>query len=158
MSVDPRTLRPSPLRDFIIDPIDDGHVESLRVSIREFGFWGGVVCRRGDGGALEICDGHHRIAAAVAEGLESVDVTIASLDDRGMIVAAARAQALQDGRKERAVHGVVLAACRAAAGSIPPDKRLTWGPVCRLIDDVPGFGRRTVRRTMKTLASSGLIP
>ena len=40
MKVELALLKPDPLRDFSIDPIDQEVVEALKESIRQDGFWG----------------------------------------------------------------------------------------------------------------------
>lgn len=151
-----RELKPNPWRNFAIDPIDDAHVESLRASMREFGYWGGIVARSTPDGSLETCDGHHRVKAAMAEGIEQGDVAIVEMDDDAMIQAMAMAQATQ-GDRSQSQFTVVLAACRIVSRRLPAGKHLTWGPVCKLIGDLPEYDRRTIRRMMKTLAASSLI-
>ena len=45
MHVDLRDLKPNPMRDFAIHPIDHEIIARLRQSIEEDGFWGGIACR-----------------------------------------------------------------------------------------------------------------
>jgi ParB-like chromosome segregation protein Spo0J len=68
------------MRDFTVDPIDREAVEKLRHSIRSHGFWGGVVCRRLPDGRVQTGAGHHRVEAALEEGITDADLAV--FDDR----------------------------------------------------------------------------
>ena len=54
MRVDLRALKPNPMRDFAIDPIDHEIIARLRQSIEEDGFWGGIACRMLPDGTVQI--------------------------------------------------------------------------------------------------------
>jgi hypothetical protein len=47
MKVELALLKPNPLRDFSIDPIDQEVVEAIKESIRQDGFWSGLPTERG---------------------------------------------------------------------------------------------------------------
>jgi hypothetical protein len=79
-------LRPNPWRDFTVDPIDGNHLQQLVTSIRECGFWGGVIVRRNDKGQLEIAHGHHRAMAALEAGVETSDVLLVEVSDEAEMV------------------------------------------------------------------------
>lgn len=98
MQVNLRSLQPNPFRDFDVDPIDKEQVKRLRESIKEDGFWGGVVCREMEDGTKQIAAGHHRIEAALAEGITRADLTVVpekDMDDAAMVRIYARENATQ---------------------------------------------------------------
>ena len=97
MLIELKKLKPNPQRDFTIDPIDEDVVEQLRQSIKEDGFWGGVVCRSDGNDGYEIAAGHHRIAAALKAGLKVGDLYVGDFDDAEMILVYARENATQRG-------------------------------------------------------------
>jgi ParB-like chromosome segregation protein Spo0J len=104
MRVDLRTLKPNPMRDFRIDPMDPDVVEQLRQSIEEDGFWGGVVCRKLPNGQLQIGAGHHHVAAALAAGIPFADLFVSDeLDEAGMIRVYARENATQRSHMSTAI-------------------------------------------------------
>src|SRR5215207_8445080 len=110
------TLKPNPLRDFSIDPINEEVVEKLAESIQEDGFWGGVVCRRKNDGTMEIACGHHRVQAAIKAGYASANIFLAEhMDDDDMIRVYARENATQRGGIGTAMAGAVVAALRRLA-------------------------------------------
>lgn len=53
----------------------------LRAAIKKFGFLQPVLARRLEDGALEIIDGHHRVAAAIDVGLATVSVVVVDADE-----------------------------------------------------------------------------
>jgi ParB-like chromosome segregation protein Spo0J len=69
-----KDLKVNPLRDFIVDPIDPEIVKKLRTSIKEDGFWDGIVCGR-RGADVFIIAGEHRKLAAIAEGYTEIELT-----------------------------------------------------------------------------------
>ena len=73
--------KPFPYRDLRVDPVDPEHVESLRASIREFGFWGGPVVRRSSKYGFEIISGLARIEAAIVEGITEANLFVGELSD-----------------------------------------------------------------------------
>jgi hypothetical protein len=116
MYVDLRTLRPNPMRDFHIDPIDLEAVARLKQSIEDDGFWGGVVCRQLPDGTLQIGAGHHRVRAALEAGITEADVFVAEeMDDATMVRVYARENATQRGATSTAMTGTVAAAMRYVA-------------------------------------------
>ena len=115
MLVNLRDLKTNPFRDLIVDPIDPEAVAVLTDSIREDGFWGGVVARHNDDGEIEIAAGHHRVKAAIAAGIKSADLFIGDIDDAGMIRIYARENASQRGNGSTAVAGTVASAIRFLA-------------------------------------------
>lgn len=75
MKVRLKDLKPNPLRDFVVDPIDSETVKKLRASIKEDGFWDGIVCGK-RGSEIFIIAGEHRKLAAIAEGYTEIDLNI----------------------------------------------------------------------------------
>jgi hypothetical protein len=120
MRVDLHTLKPNPMRDFTVDPIDQEAVDKLRQPIKNHGFWGGVICRRTPDGTIQIGAGHHRVEAALAEGITEADVAV--YDDRDDTWMAhqvyARENATQRGNNAVAEAGSVAAAIRWLAKAI----------------------------------------
>jgi VCBS repeat-containing protein len=119
MRVDLRTLQPNPMRDFNVDPIDQEQVEKLRKSIRNSGFWGGVVCRRLSDGVIQIGAGHHRVEAALAEGITEADLPVHDdRDDAWMLEVYVSENATQRGNNGVAEAGSVAGAIRWLAKAI----------------------------------------
>jgi hypothetical protein len=75
MYVELRQLKPNPFRDMEVDPINEDRVNLLKDSIDDHGFWGGVVVRNHDG-ELQICAGHHRVAAAIKCDITSAEMFV----------------------------------------------------------------------------------
>lgn len=178
MLVDLRELKPNPMRDFTVDPMDDGAVEMLRVSIQEDGFWGGVVCRRKEDGSIEIGAGHHRIKAAIAAGIESADIFVSNeMDDAAMVRVYARENATQRSNNGTAQAGSVASAIRFIAkavlggaggsiqldgtdlsivqGNLASDKGLGYGVIVNFLSGVPGICQKSVQQALANLKSSG---
>ena len=76
MKVRLKDLKPNPLRDFIVDPIDKAAITQLRTSIKEDGFWDGLVLGK-RGPDIFVIAGEHRKLAAIAEGYTEIDVNFA---------------------------------------------------------------------------------
>ena len=175
MLIDLRTLKPNPMRDFVIDPMDDDAVGRLKTSIEEDGFWGGVVCRRTDDGGFQIGAGHHRVKAAIAAGIETADLYVADLDDAAMVRVYARENATQRGNTGTAQAGSVASAIRFIAkaslggvlgeicqndadkvrGNIASDRGLGWSVVVDFLAGVPGINESTVKQALANLKASG---
>lgn len=182
MLVSLRDLQPNPLRDFTVDPMDDGAVDRLRESIEEDGFWGGVVCRRAPDGTFQIGCGHHRVQAALAAGIETADVYVAELDDAGMVRVYARENATQRGNTGTAQAGSVAAAIRFIAkavlggvssefrrndgtrldidvdkvrGNIQTDRGIGRDAIAEVLKEVPDINVTSVNQALVNLKSSG---
>lgn len=175
MLVDLRELKPNPMRDFTVDPMDDGAIEMLRVSIQEDGFWGGVVCRRKDDGSIEIGAGHHRIRAAVAAGIESADIFVSNeMDDAAMVRVYARENASQRSNNGTAQAGSVASAIRFIAkaamggcqeflisslnevrGNLASDRGIGQKVIVEFLSGVPGITNATVQQALANLKASG---
>lgn len=176
MLIELKSLQPNPMRDFTIDPIDDDRVKELTASIKEDGFWGGVVCRRTTNNRIQIAAGHHRIIAAMKSGIREADVFAGNLDDAAMIRIYARENALQRGNTGTALAGSVAAAVRflaksiftggtlgeisqrsldTARGQITTDKGIGWSLVLDLLEGTSGINEGTVKQQLANLKSSG---
>jgi ParB/RepB/Spo0J family partition protein len=178
MLVELKTLKPNPYRDFAIDPIDDANVDALAQSIKEDGFWGGIVCRRVNG-SIEIGAGHHRVRAAIKAGVKTADVFVGEIDDSAMIRVYARENATQRGNSSTAVAGTVASAVRflakaimvgsatsekifrsakeleTARGIFESERGMGRDIVVRFLDGVPGVNDGTVQQQLANLKSSG---
>lgn len=171
-------LKPNPLRDYNVDPMDDAVVEKLKASIQEDGFWGGVVCRKVANGDIQIAAGHHRIAAAIAAGIETADLFVRNgdMDDAKMIRVYARENATQRGAAGTAQTGSVASALRFLAkatlagdgshefvrtlppevrGNLSSDKGVGEPVITRFLEGVPGICRQTVQQALANLKTSG---
>jgi len=181
MRVELKSLQPNPMRDFTVDPIDDEVVGRLKESIKEDGFWGGVVCRRtkhNGSGVVQIAAGHHRIKAAISAGIREADIFVGDIDDAGLIRIYARENATQRGNAGTALAGSVAAAIRflakavltgsraekifsprssfeQAADSITSDRGLGREIIVRFLDGIPGINEGTVQQQLANLKSSG---
>ena len=70
-----KDLKTNRFRDTRVDPLDDAAVNTLRESIRQFGFKsGGIVVREFPDGDMEIEAGHTRVFAAIKEKIEFATV------------------------------------------------------------------------------------
>jgi len=169
MLVNLRDLKTNPFRDLIVDPIDPEAVAVLTDSIREDGFWGGVVARHNDDGEIEIAAGHHRVKAAIAAGIKSADLFIGDIDDAGMIRIYARENASQRGNGSTAVAGTVASAIRflakeqfLTAGKFSSsrararsDQDLGAPSILAFLDGIPGVNEGTVKAQLANLKASG---
>lgn len=139
MIVDLRELKPNPLRDFEIDPIDETAVARLKASIEEDGFWGGVVCRRYNG-HIEIGAGHHRVVAAIQAGITEADLFVAeNMDD----LALARIYARENATQRGTTNGTARAGSVAAAVQVGAYRLLTWD-VSTIIETWPDLTLKAV--------------
>lgn len=179
MLVELKTLKPNPFRDFVVDPYDDDNVEALAKSIKEDGFWGGVVCRQVNG-HVQIGAGHHRVKAALKAGIKVADVFVGDLDDASMIRVYARENATQRGNSSTAVAGTVASAVRFLAKIFMTQEvsqiceTFGWSlqqasqskaaltkdgvgehAITRLLTNVPGINEPAVKQQLASLKSSG---
>ncbi len=177
MLVELRSLKPNPTRDFIVDPIDDEVVARLKQSIKDYGFWGGVVGRRLQDGTRQIGAGHHRVIAALEAGIKTADITVLNedqCDDEMMMRMYAVENATQRGNNSTAQNGSVASAVRLIAKAVltgqsskifelsereakqfTNDQGLGQAPVVRFLDGVPGINSGTVMQSLASLKDSG---
>ena len=177
MRVDLRTLQNNPMRDFTVDPIDCEAVEKLRQSIRSHGFWGGIVCRRLSNGTVQIGAGHHRVEAALAEGIIEADVAVYDdRDDAWMVQVYVGENATQRGNNSTAEAGSVAAAIRCLGkviivggcqqlltsselpelrGNLTSKRGLGESTIEEFLVNVPGIQKRTLREHLANLKASG---
>lgn len=162
-------LKPNPMRDFSVDPIDDDAVKALTASIKENDFWGGVTARKCKDGTLQIACGHHRIKAAIKAGLSEADVYVSrDWDDAKMLRVYAEENATQRGSTSTAVAGSVAAALKFLAkhgggssagnpadGSYAARNGIGWSQIVDFLDGIPGVNKNTVIEQLANLKSSG---
>lgn len=171
MKVRLRELKPNPVRDFNVDPLDEEIIERLRASIREHGFWGGVVGRQRNG-HIEIGAGHHRIEAAIREGVEEGEVhVLPEIDNRRMTRLYAEENATQRGAAHSTARaGSVAAALREVAyetfkgvqnqtplptGDQALAQGIGWRQVYEYLEGVPGIKEATVKGDLSSLKKCG---
>jgi hypothetical protein len=171
MRVDLRTLKPNPIRNFKLDPIDNEVVERLTQSIRQDKFWGGAVCCQ-IGKDIHIIAGHHRVAAALRAGITHADLFVDSdMDEEAMVRVYSRENATQRGGNGIARIGCVASALRLVAkrqfqmvGEFShhkkrPDNASTqgvgWRPILDFLKDVPGLTEYTVKQDLAIIKSGG---
>jgi hypothetical protein len=169
MYVNFKDLKPNPFRDYHVDPIDEDRVAMLTKSIKENGFWGGVVLRKNKDGKLEIGAGHHRVAAAIKAGEKSTDLFVGDFDDDAMAVVYATENATHRGGSGTAGAGSIAAAVRfLAKGAISHSgipERDTLGAqnrdgigessVFSFLKTVPGMTINIVRQHLAAIKASG---
>jgi hypothetical protein len=179
MQIDLRTLAPNPMRDFVIDPIDDTVVDNLRHSIEEDGFWGGIVCRQLPDGTIQIGAGQHRVHAALAAGYTTVDAFVAQdMNDATMVRVYARENATQRGTTSTALAGTIASAirfllkdvltegtsaefCRGSRdvdtmlGHLVSGRGIGRDSILDFLKDVPGINQYTVEHQLANLKASG---
>lgn len=114
-----KDLKPNRFRDIRVDPLDDDATETLRDSIRQFGFKsGGVSVRQFKDGTLEIQAGHTRVAAAIKEKIEFAEVEVEVTDDDTQMRWLAQENATQRGQSSTAGIGSVVGAIMVLAPRI----------------------------------------
>lgn len=172
--VELRSLKPNPLRDFAVDPIDDEHVAVLCQSIKDDGFWGGIVCRR-VGDEIQIVDGHHRIKAAIAAGVKKADVCIGTFDDQRVIQMYAREN---HRNMDSALAGVVAGAilflakgvlsrdadvlkslgktlARQIGAALESERGINRMQIAKFLGPLPGITERDLGEQLANLKASG---
>lgn len=77
-------IHPNPFRDLNTYPWIESKLTQLVASIKEVGFWVGVIARP-HGKDYQMAFGHHRIEAAKRAGLKSIPLVIDDLTDQQMI-------------------------------------------------------------------------
>jgi ParB-like chromosome segregation protein Spo0J len=177
MQVTLEKLKPNPTRDFHVDPMIETSIDNLEQSIKQDGFWGGVVCRMNASGEVEIAAGHHRVAGAIRAGVKTADLFVSKdMDEVGLIRIYARENATQRGNSGTAQVGTVASALRYLAKQlmldvtreIPRDididkarQHLTSGRglgepiITGFLENIPGVNENTVREQLALLKSSG---
>lgn len=183
MQVRLKDLKPNPLRDFLIDPIDEESVEKLLVSINEDGFWSGVVCRKNDDGEIEIAAGHHRVVAAIRAGIEFADVFVRKNTPKHQMARVyARENATQRSDIGTSRTGSVAAAIRSLSkdiftgnvagipatsgvdisksidtlrGQLLSDKGIGKRIIERFFEGIPGLNDNAIKQALTNLRESG---
>jgi hypothetical protein len=139
-----KDLRPNPLRDFRLDPIEDDRVKMLVGSIKEAGFWGGVTLFRLKDGTYIIGAGHTRVQAAIEAGETEIVCHVRDaegLSDLELIRVYAIENATQRGNSSVAMLGTIAATIRVLAKDVLLGGRLTG----QLASD---FDLQTIRRNL----------
>lgn len=171
--------KPFPYRDLRIDPVDSEHVERLRVSIRESGFWHGAVLRRNPKGELEIMSGHARILAALTEGITEAHLDVIEYPSEEEAILAYCRYTLFPARNDSWKIGAVASAVKVIVSGLLSDpqgfrkklslssggvrralRQLTEGKISPLLiakiyEGVPCFSLPEVKERLKTLKASG---
>ncbi len=80
---------PNPFRMLEKYPYREEKLVALQSSIKETGFWSGVIARR-HGDKFQLAFGHHRVEAARLVGLETVPLDVRELSDEQMLQLMAR--------------------------------------------------------------------
>ena len=105
-------IRPNPFRDFELYPINVDHVEALRRSIHDLGFLTGLAVRPAGDAIYELAAGHHRLEAAKAEGMATVEAVVGDYDDAQMVEIMVKENLTQRGNSTAAMLDSVAAQCR----------------------------------------------
>jgi hypothetical protein len=178
MRVKLRDLLPNPTRNFAVDPVDEGAVAELVESIKDDGFWGGVVCNQvGKNGPIHIIAGQSRREAGLKAGIEEADLFVdRDMPRKKMIRIYARENATQRGNKGTALTGSVASAIHAIAkdllapngdsGTAAPESQKTRGhllksdgighvAVEKYLSGVPGLDERSIKESLHVLKRSG---
>lgn len=161
------SLQPNPMRDFVVDPVDNSQVEAIIHSINQDGFWGGVVCRQ-VGSEFQIAAGHHRIAAAIAAGITHADLFVGNFDDDAMVRIYARENATQRGNGSTAVAGSIAATVRCLVRKelLTPENRsqehggnrsgqIGSPAILKFLEGVPNVSKPTVEQQLANIKASG---
>lgn len=176
MLVELRAIKPNPFRDFTVDPLDQTVVANLTKSIKDHGFWGGVVCRKNANGDIECGGGWHRIKSAMKAGLETADIFVGkNISDSQLILIYASENALQRGNSGTAMAGTVLSAVRylakgvltgvspeirghslaIARGQIATARGIGEDLVLTFLSSIPGITKNVVIQQLANIKSSG---
>jgi len=169
MRVHLRDLKPNPMRDFTVDPIDNDAVAALTASMKEYDFWGGVTARKNKDGSIQIAAGHHRVKAAIKAGYDEADIFVSrEWDDATMLRIYAEENATQRGSTSTAVAGSVAAALKYLAKHGGDDTAgnpaalnktnahgIGWSQIVDFLDGVPGVNKNTVVEQLANLKASG---
>lgn len=182
VKVELKKLRPNPLRDFKIDPLEDDDLRKLKDSISEHGFWGGVVLRKGKNGEHEIMAGHRRIAAGIEAGIESADLHVGKYDDKTAIRIYVTENVTQRGTTAGlAMAGAVASSIRyiakallkddsKALGGIQPsefargkalsaleseNQGIGWSSILNFYKGIDGINKNLVKEHLANLKASG---
>jgi flagellar biosynthesis GTPase FlhF len=83
-------IKDNPWRNRKRNPLDENRVEAIGESIGTTEFWVGVYGRELKDGTVEIAFGHHRVAAAKAEGLKEIPVEIQPFTNGDMLIRMSR--------------------------------------------------------------------
>lgn len=168
------------MRDFKVDPIDQQNVAELSKSIKEDGFWGGVVARK-RGSEYEIACGQHRVIAALKSGIDKADIFVLNHgndDDAAMVRVYARENATQRGNTATASVGSVAAVIRLLAKAIlmghvgkffPTSRKsletlrgllerghgISDDVIARFLEGTPNCSVGTIREQLASLKASG---
>lgn len=177
MKVDLRDLKPNPMRDFAVDPLDKEQVAKLKKSIEDYGFWEGVTGRKTKNG-IEVAAGWHRVKAAIASNkVEQANIFLGDFDDKDMAIIYATENATQRGNTSTAVAGSVASAVRFLAkavmtgtseeffggsrgletvrGQMTTDRGIGRDVIVRLLHNVPGINDGSVQQQLANLRKSG---
>jgi hypothetical protein len=176
MQVDLRDLKPNPLRDFTVDPLDEEIVKKLKQSITQDGFWGGVVARKVKGGDIQVAAGWHRVKAALKAGIDRADIFVSrDMDDAKLVRIYANENALQRGNTGTAITGTIAAAIHylakgiltgglseigqssleIARGRIATEDGIGRDLILKFLSDVPGIGQHVIVQQLGILKASG---
>jgi hypothetical protein len=179
MQVDLRDLKPNPTRDFKIDPLDESRIAMLAESIKDDGFWGGIVCRMTLSGEIQIAAGHHRTEGAILAGETMANLFVREdADDAWMIRVYARENATQRGNHATAQTGSVASTVRfltkkiltgdicgipqmsqraieSARGNIASDKGIGRDIILEFLEGIPGITRTTIEQALANMKASG---
>src|SRR5215469_2814733 len=173
ISLDDDILRPNPLRDFKLDPVDQTTVSKLVDSIAEFDFWGGVTARKTPiKGVYDLIAGEHRRQAARNSGMTHAEIFVGDYDDETVLRMYATENATQRGNTSTAILGTIGSAIRmilrkelfAGASSNKngdgrgkaQGKEGAGNPaIMALLDGIPGVTAGTVKTQLENLKTSG---
>lgn len=178
MKIELKTLKTNPVRDLAVDPIDKERVKALRKSIKDNGFWGGVVIGKlPNGGGYVTLAGHSRIEAAMQEGISHADLHITNgLTPLKMLTIYGVENATQRGTDNTAIVGTVAGAiriiargllsgdsqfCESEVGAEKARNHLTSAKglgepiVTKFLSSVPGMGEAIVKQQIANLKASG---
>lgn len=126
IDVELKKLKPNPMRDFKVDPIDEDNIKKLIESVKTHGFWSGLTGRRINN-HIEIAAGHHRVEAAIRAGEKFAPMFVEDdWTDGDMVKVYAGENATQRGNTSAALAGSVASAIRFLAKTI-----LVGGPALK---------------------------
>lgn len=169
MNIDLLALKPNPMRDEKVDPIEREHIKEITRSITKDGFWGGVVVGKlKNGGGEVILAGHSRIKAAIAAGHTHADLFVVNdPSPEKMLRIYGMENATQRGVDSTSISGTIAGALKLLARDVLSRTGATYkrgGPadigepaITKFIKslDIPGIDECMVKDQLANLKSSG---
>ena len=155
MKISVDKILPNPYRDFDTYPLDPDQVATLKASIEDTSFWGGLMFRKSptQKGFFELACGHHRLEAAKQSGMSEIPTLKPPVDlsDDQMVDIMVRENLTQRGYNAAAIQDSVQANIRLLVrqhlGTNVPTSKMAE-TVKGQIEHGQGIGHKSVMAVM----------